>query len=113
MQKCAMLDKKHAKAHAEIGLMLYRTKQFNEAKKEIDIALKLSPETYSSYYYLGKILKEAKDLQGAIKAFEKAQRDPEVKQKAIIEHGSCYMLAGRNDNALVDFQRAIELDKDN
>ena len=112
MQKCAMIDKKHAKAHAEIGLMLYRTKQFNEAKKEIDIALKLSPETYSSYYYLGKILKEAKDLQGAIKAFEKAQRNPEVKQKAIIEHGSCYMLAGRNDNALVDFQRAIELDKD-
>ena len=113
MQKCAMIDKKHAKAHAEIGLMLYRTKQFNEAKKEIDMAIRLSPETYTSYYYLGKILKDAKDLQGAIKAFEKAQRDPELKQKAIIEHGSCYMIAGRTDNALVDFQRAIELDKDN
>ena len=113
MQKCAMLDKRHAKAHAEIGLMLYRTKQFNEAKKEIDMAIKLSPETYTSYYYLGKILKDAKDLQGAIKSFEKAQRDPELKQKAIIEHGSCYMIAGRIDNALVDFQRAIELDKDN
>ena len=111
MQKCAMIDKKHAKAHAEIGLMLYRTKQFNEAKKEIDIAIKLSPDTYSSYYYLGKILKDGKDLQGAIKAFEKAQRDPDVKQKAIIEHGSCFMIAGRTDNALVDFQRAIELDK--
>ncbi len=113
MQKCAMLDKKHARAHAEIGLMLYRTKQFNEAKKEIDLALKLSPETYSSYYYLGKILKDAKDLQGAIKAFEKAQRDADIKQKAIIEHGSCYMLANKLDNAVVDFQRAIELDKTN
>ena len=113
MQKCAMLDKKHAKAHAEIGLMLYRTKQFNEAKKEIDMSIKLSPENYTSYYYLGKILKDAKDLQGAIKAFEKAQRDPEVKQKAIIEHGSCYMIASRYDNAMVDFQRAIELDKNN
>ena len=113
MQKCAMLDKKHAKAHAEIGLMLYRTKQFNEAKKEIDLALKLSPETYSSYYYLGKILKDAKDLPGAIKAFEKAQRDPDIKQKAIIEHGSCFMMASRYDNAVVDFQRAIELDKNN
>ncbi len=112
MQKCAMLDKRHAKAHAEIGLMLYRTKQFNEAKKEIDMAIKLSPETYTSYYYLGKILKDAKDLQGAIKSFEKAQRDPELKQKAIIEHGSCYMIAGRIDNALVDYQRAIELDKE-
>ena len=111
MQKCAMIDKKHAKAHAEIGLMLYRTKQFNEAKKEIDLALKLSPETYSSYYYLGKILKDAKDLQGAIKAFEKAQRDQDIKQKAIIEHGSCFLIANRYDNAIVDFQRAIELDK--
>lgn len=113
MQKCVMLDKKHAKAHAELGLMLYRTKQFNEAKKEIDLAIKLSPETYSSYYYLGKILKEAKDIPGAIKAFEKAQRDQEVKQKSIIEHGSCYMMVNRLDNAAVDFQRAIELDKEN
>ena len=113
MQKCAMLDKKHAKAHAEIGLMLYRTKQFGEAKKEIDMAIRLSPETYSSYYYIGKILKDGKDIQGAIKAFEKAQRDQDVKQKAIIEHGSCYMMANRLDNAIVDFQRAIELDKDN
>lgn len=113
MKKCAMLDKKHAKAHAEIGLMLYRTKNFNDAKKEIDTAIRLSPETYSSYYYLGKIYKDAKDLPGAIKAFEKAQRDQEYKQKAIIEHGSCYMLAGRLDNAIVDFLRAIELDKTN
>lgn len=113
MQKCAMIDKKHAKAHAEIGLMLYRTKQFNEAKKEIDLAIKLSPETYSSYYYLGKILKDAKDLPTAIKAFEKAQRDADIKQKAIIEHGSCFMMANRYDNAIVDFQRAIELDKNN
>ena len=113
MQKCAMIDKKHAKAHAEIGLMLYRTKQFNEAKKEIDLALKLSPETYSSYYYLGKILKDAQDIPGALKSFEKAQRDQDVKQKSIIEHGSCYMMVNRYDNAAVDFQRAIELDKNN
>ena len=113
MQKTVMLNSRHAKAHAEIGLMHYRTKNFGEAKKEIDIALKLSPETYSSYYYLGKIQKDAKDLAAAIKSFEKAQRDPEIKQKAIIEHGSCFMLANRFDNAAMDFQRAIDLDKEN
>ena len=113
MQKTAMLDKKHAKAHAEIGMMHYRTKQFNEAKKEIATSLKLNPETYSSYYYLGKIYKDEKDIQGALKAFEKAQRDPDVKEKSIIEHGSCYMMANRFDNAMVDFERAIDLDKNN
>ncbi len=113
MQKCAILDKKHAKAHAEIGLMFYRTKKFNEAKKEIDIALKLSPDTYSSYYYLGKIYKDAKDIGSALKAFEKAQRDPDTKQKAIIEHGACYLVANKLDSSIIDFQRAIELDKNN
>ncbi|MCQ2572645.1 MAG: tetratricopeptide repeat protein [Treponema sp.] len=111
MQKCVALDKRHARAHAELGLMMYRTKQFNEAKREIDTALKLSPDTYSSYYYLGKILKDAKDIPGAIKSFEKAQRDPEFKMKAIIERGTCFMMVNRMDNAIPDFQRAIELDK--
>ena len=113
MKKAVTFNKKHAKAHAEIGLMFYRTKQFSEAKKEIDIAIKLSPETYSSYYYLGKIYKDGKDIPEAIKSFEKAQRDPEIKQKAIIEHGSCYMMVNRYDNAIVDFERAIDLDKQN
>lgn len=111
LKRCVSLDKRHAKAHAEIGLMLYRTKQFAEAKKEIDMALRLSPETYSSYYYLGKILKDSKDIPGAVKAFEKAQRDSEFKLKALIERGTCYMMVNRFDNAIPDFQRAIELDK--
>ena len=43
------------------------SEQYAEAKKEIDTAIKLSPETYSSYYYLGKILKDAKDIRVASK----------------------------------------------
>ena len=111
MQKAVVLDKKNAKAHASIGLIMYRAKQPAEAKREISLSLKLSPDTYSSYYYLGKILKDGKDIPGAIKAFEKAQRDPEFKQKAIIERGSCFMMVNRLDNAVPDFQRAIELDR--
>ena len=55
--------------------------------------------------YLGKILKDAKDIAGALRAFEKAQRDSDFKQKAIIEHGSCYLLANRIENAIVDFNK--------
>ena len=40
--------------------MLFKGKQYGEARKEIDYAIRLSPETFSSYYYLGKILKEGK-----------------------------------------------------
>ncbi len=111
-QKAVALNRRHAKAHAEIGLILYHSKQFSEAKKEIDLALSLSPETYSGYYYLGKILKDNKDYGAAVKAFEKAQRDPDFRQKALIERGTCFMLVNRIDNAIPDLQRAVEQDKD-
>lgn len=111
-QKAIKFNKKHVKAHAAMGLTLYRSKQFAEAKKEIDTAINLSPETYSSYYYLGKIYKESKDYSSAVKAFEKALRDPEFKQRALIERGSCYMMAGAVDNALSEFISAVKSAKD-
>ena len=112
-KKAVTIDKRHAKAHGELGLMLFKIKKFSEAKNEINLAIRLNPENYSSYYYLGKIQKEEKDFISALKTFEKAQRDPEFKIKSIIEHGSCYMMCNRIENAAVDFQRAIELDKTN
>lgn len=110
-RKTAALDKRHAEAHASLALLLANEKQFAEAKKEIDLALSLNPEAYGNYYYLGKILKENKNYADAVKAFEKAQRSSEYRERSLIERGVCLMLAGRPDSALIDFARAIEQDK--
>ncbi|MCQ2610162.1 MAG: tetratricopeptide repeat protein [Treponema sp.] len=110
--KCIKLNRRHVKAHAAMGLLLFRAKQFQEAKKEIDLAISLSPETFSTYYYLGKILKENKDFPGAVKAFEKAGRDAEYRQKALIECGTCYMAGQSMENAVNCFERAIASQKD-
>lgn len=107
------LDKKNSKAYEKIGIILYRVKQYKDAKRELDYALALNSENYACHYYIGKILKEAKEFSGAIKSFEKAQRDPVLKQKALIERATCYMSANRFDNAQIDLLRAIEYDKDN
>lgn len=107
-QQTLKLNKRHVKAHAAYGLLLFRAKQYTEAKKEIDMAIQLSPDTFSSYYYLGKILKENKDYGGAIAAFEKSLRDPEYKQKALIERGSCYMAANSVEKAMIEFDRAVK-----
>lgn len=110
--KTLKLNKRHVKAHAAMGLLLFRAKQFQEAKKEIDLAISLSPETFSTYYYLGKILKENKDYPGAVKAFEKAGRDSEFRLKALVECGTCYMAGNSIDNAVNCFERAISSSKD-
>ena len=95
-----------------MGMILFRAKQFGEAKKAIDYALKLSPETFSTYYYLGKIQKESKEYPAAVKSFEKACRDPDFKQRALLERGSCYMMANATDNAQLEFEKAIKAGKD-
>src|SRR5574344_974597 len=111
-QKAITVDKRHTQAHAAMGYLLYRSKQYGEAKKEIDLAISLNPEAYSNYYFLGKILKENKDFSGALSAFEKSERDPEYRQRALIERGSCYMAGSSIDNAIGEFEHAVKCSKD-
>lgn len=111
-QKAISVNRKHSKAHSALGYLLLKNKQFPDAKEEIDMAIRLSPETYSNYYYLGKLLKESADYSGALKAFEKAERDPDFRQKALIERGSCFMMVDQYDNAAIEYQSAIKYGKD-
>ena len=111
-QKAIRFNKKHIKAWSGMGMILFRAKQYNDAKKAIDYAIKLSPETFSTYYYLGKIQKESKEYPAAVKSFEKACRDPDFKQRATLERGTCYMLAGATDNAQLEFEKAVKASKD-
>lgn len=107
-QKAITIDKRYSKAHTALGAMLFRGKKFSEAKKEFETALKINPNAVSNYYYLGKILKENKDYSNAIKTLEKAERDQEFRQKALIEKGSCYMMVDHIDNAIAEYSRAIQ-----
>lgn len=109
---CEKMNTHNPKLHALLGDIYFQMKKPKDAKYELDQAIKMDPNEYSCYYYLGKVLKEEKDTAEAVKAFDKAQRDPEYKERALIERGSCYVTAGRFDNAQIDFQRAIECDKD-
>lgn len=111
-QKTISLNKRHVRAHAAMGLVLYKSKQLTEAKKEIDLAISLSPETFSSYYYRGKIEKENKDYPAAVKDFEKAVRDPEFRQRSLVERGTCFMAANSLDNAIEEFDKAVRYSKD-
>lgn len=109
---CEKMQPRNAKVHALLGDIYFQMKKMKDAKYELNEAIKLDPAEYSCYYYFGKILKEEKNIGEAVKAFDKAQRDSEYKQRALIERGTCYVAAGRLDNAQIDLQRAIDCDKE-
>lgn len=110
-RKAVELDPKHSDAHFKLGQILYRQKKPVEAKQELEIALRFQPDNHKAYYIVGKILKDSHDYVAALHAFEKAQRDPEYKMKALVERGGCYIASGNTDRAVTELERAIAFSK--
>jgi tetratricopeptide (TPR) repeat protein len=111
-KKTIDLDPQHSNAHLRLGMLFFRANRPLEARTELDTALKLAPDNYNAYFYLGRILKESHDLNGALGAFERAVKDPELKVKALVERGSCFMTQKNYDRATVELERAIKLSSD-
>lgn len=108
-RKAIELDPKHSEAHYRLGQILYRGKHPVEAKAELEAAIQYDSENYKAFYYLGRILKENHDYVGALLSFEKAQRDPSLKIKTLVERGSCYISLNTLDKAVNELERANRL----
>ncbi|MCL2792426.1 MAG: tetratricopeptide repeat protein [Spirochaetaceae bacterium] len=111
-QKAIELDKRNDKAHFYLGKLYYSLKKLPQAKSEMEEAVKYNPENSQAIFHIGKINKDSHNFAGAIQAFEKAQKDPELKIKSIIEKGICSMISGKNDVAITEFERIIRLSKE-
>ncbi|MCX7787936.1 MAG: tetratricopeptide repeat protein [Spirochaetes bacterium] len=111
-QKTIELDPKNWKAHFHLGMVLYRTKKIIESKEALEASLKLNPENFAAYFYLGRLLKENHDYTPALAAFEKAQKDPIYKTKALIERGTCFMSMNNFEKAASELERAVKTIKE-
>lgn len=108
-RKTIELDRRHADAHARLGNILFRAKHHAEAKTVLEQALQLQPGNALACFYLGKIAKDNKDFKAAISNFEKALKDNELKGKALLERGSCFLAMGDNVRAEAELERAVKL----
>jgi tetratricopeptide (TPR) repeat protein len=107
LRKAAELNPRDGKIHYELGVMLYKEKKAGEARGELEAALKIQPDNAQAFFYLGKLQKESKDYTVALSSFEKAARDPQIKIKALVERGGCYMSLNAPDKAIPEFDRAV------
>jgi tetratricopeptide (TPR) repeat protein len=112
-RKTIELDGRHWNAHFHLGMILYKAKKPVEAKTELEISIKLNPENYAASFYLGRLLKENHDYVPALASFEKSQKDPEYKTKALVERGACFMSMNNFEKAISELERAIKLGQEN
>ncbi len=108
-KKAVAINPGHVTSHHRMGVILYKKQMLNEARKSLLTALQLDPKNYASYYYLGKLSKASGDSAGALNQFEKAARSPELKQRALYEKASIYIIKGNHSPAITDLERALNL----
>jgi tetratricopeptide (TPR) repeat protein len=108
-RKAIELSPRHSGGHSRLGLLLYKSKKPVEAKTELDLAIKYNPENYEAFFYIGRLMKESHDYVGALLAFEKAQKSPDFKVKAMVERGGCYISQNNYERAISELERAIKM----
>ena len=108
-RRAVQADGQHIGARLKLGALLHRQKRPAEAQRELEAALRLDPDNTEASFLLGRTLKTLHDYPGALRALEKAQRDPELKVKALIEAGTCHLNMNNLARAIPVLERAASL----
>lgn len=77
LQQSLKANPNHAEAHAELGLLHIRNREFSKAEQELQLALRLDPESYLANLNLLNLFQRTKDSRTE----EQAQRFEAIKKK--------------------------------
>lgn len=105
--KTLQLKKKYVPALYNLGKIYFDFKKYIDAKKIFSILKSEESGNLKAYYYLGVIDKNEGNYNSAIANLEKATRDKELKVKALAERGLVYSAMGKNELAVIEFERAL------
>jgi Flp pilus assembly protein TadD len=116
--KAINLDPKNDAAFTNLATVYYQNGQFDEAEKQVNLALKLNPTDPTSHYVLGTIYLQ-RDPTKVTDALDKAQAEFEAALKSDPKMGAAYIgLANvylfRKDyaRALDNAQKGVDLTQD-
>jgi non-specific serine/threonine protein kinase len=106
-RKALDLDPELAEAHASRGLAASLRKNYDEAKSEFEIAMRLEPNLFEPYYFRGRNYYAQGDLQQAVDWFERAGHvNPEDYQSPMLMASALHGL-GRKDEAAAAYHRGL------
>jgi TolB-like protein/Tfp pilus assembly protein PilF len=101
-RKALELDWELAEAHASHGLAISLDQQYDDADREFEKAMQLSPRLFEAYYYWGRTYWAQGKLEKAAELFEKAAAVRPEDYQAILLAANAYRGLGRT----VDFEDA-------
>ena len=106
-RKALELDPELAEAHASRGLAASLRKEYGEARREFEIAMRLNPNLFEPYYFHARNFYAQGELQQAVEWFERASRvNPEDYQAPMLMASALHGL-GRADDARAAYHRGL------
>jgi adenylate cyclase len=105
--KAIALDEFNPNAHALLGRVLVRLRDYDRALDAQRRAMALNPSDSDNYAGLGDALLWSGDVKGAIAALQSAdQLDPQLSTQDLFNLGAAYFLAGDDARAAHVYERA-------
>ncbi|HPJ36918.1 MAG TPA: tetratricopeptide repeat protein [Spirochaetota bacterium] len=110
-KKSISSNNKISQPYYYLGQIYYRVGNFPDAKQMFLESIKIDQSNYRSHYFLGLVLRQLGDYEWAIKEFEIAQRDEDIKIKCFLAKGTCYLEREHYPKAVVEFERGLKFSK--
>jgi adenylate cyclase len=112
-QKCIAIDESLSFAHAALGMIYLVLRQWDEAVKESEVAVSLSPNSADSVVMLAVVYRTVGRVEEALSRLEKAMRlNPMPPDWYLHEFGSCFRLMGRYEEAIAVLKRILKRSPD-
>jgi serine/threonine protein kinase/Flp pilus assembly protein TadD len=108
-RKALELDPDSAEAHASRGLAISLRKNYLDAAKEFETAVRLNPKLFEAYYFYARALFAQGKIEHAIEMYEAASRvNPDDYQTPALL-ANAYTALGREPAAMSCYRRSLEL----
>jgi tetratricopeptide (TPR) repeat protein len=91
-----------------LGQIYYRNNLFPDAKSMFLESIKIDPANYRAHYFLGLTLRQIGDHDWAVKEFEIAQKNEELRVKCFLAKGSCYLERNQMPKAIMELERGLK-----
>ncbi len=112
--KAIAIDEFDPHAHALLGRIYSRLRDYDRAVDALKRAMALNPSDSDNYSGLGDALLWSGDINGAIAALQSAdQLDPQLSTQDLFNLGAAYFLAGNDTRAAQVFERAAARNEGN
>ncbi len=108
-RKALGLDSELAEAHASRGFAVSLSKQYDEARREFETAIRLNPKLYEAHYFYARACFQEGKLEEAVRHYQDASRVRPEDYQALVLMAAPLKALGREEEMRATMRHGLEV----